>query len=79
MCRSKDKRKNLAEQKAQAQRRLLRNTKRRNLIGKSAEEKRRELLERKKEELVKDDSSCSFLRRHGEDQTALRSPIDAVR
>lgn len=51
-CRSKDKKKNLAEEKAQAQRRLLRFSKRRD-ADKSEESKRKESLERKKEELVK--------------------------
>jgi len=49
--RARDKKKNIADEKAQAQRRLLRSTKR-NGAEKTEHQRQKEMLERRKEELV---------------------------
>jgi len=51
-CRARDKKKNIADEKAQAQRRLLRATKRHG-AEKSEQQRQKEMLERRKEELVR--------------------------
>ena len=50
-CRARDKKKNIATEKAQAQRRLLRATNRHG-VEKSEHQRQKEMLERRKEELV---------------------------
>jgi len=50
--RARDKKKNMADEKAQAQRRLLRSTKRHG-TDKSEHQKQKDMLERRKEELVR--------------------------
>jgi len=50
-CRVKDKKKNIADEKAQAQRRLLRAT-RRHEVDRSERQRQKDMLERRKEELV---------------------------
>jgi len=50
-CRARDKKKNIADEKAQAQRRLLRATNRRGR-DKSEHQRQKEMIERRREELV---------------------------
>jgi len=51
LCRARDKKKNIADEKAQAQRRLLRATKRHG-ADRSEQQRQKDMLERRKEELV---------------------------